>query len=143
MIRASASSNVGLGGSFFEALPEQTRVSFVVSVVGAGGTIACARAQTGRRDNLGARAPLEQGSNISPEAIQDRVIRSSFPGEKNDDHALEEVGDQGPIASVQPQAKRSTRDDSVEVRSRRILATILALRDGNFFCAIAIGLGTE
>ncbi len=29
-------------------------------------------------------------------------------------------------------AKRSTRDDSVEVRSRRILATILALRDGNF-----------
>jgi len=30
------------------------------------------------------------------------------------------------------QAKRSTRDDSVEVRSRRILATILALRDGNF-----------
>src|SRR6266481_5806644 len=30
------------------------------------------------------------------------------------------------------QSKRSTRDVSAEVRSRRILATILALRDGNF-----------
>jgi hypothetical protein len=66
-----------------------------------------------------------------PRGDPDRVIRSSFPGEKTMITRLKKSATKvNRIGSAE--AKRSTRDDSVEVRSRRILATILALRDGNF-----------